>query len=286
LKGLIYKIIFVFLITVIISIFSGIFILEMEKNEEALYMINEIEQTDIDFKEFAFQMGITIFVILTMMSLGFYVRNIVLLIATYSATKTITNEDVIYQRDLPKEYNSAIASYIIDGTIEVKQDYKAVLVELEDKGLIYKENGKYKINEEKENLKEQLFSNQLVVLNQIKEGKINFNKFKKAIISDSRKLGYTKINIAILFILFFTPFWIFTIIYMLFATIPWMMALTDKGKKEKDIILKLKLYLTQFSNLHELETSDNNIWGEYLAYAISLKVNKNLKVRTKKELLE
>ena len=55
--------------------------------------------------------------------------------------------------------------------------------------------------------------------------------------------------------------------------------LTERGKKEKDKIIKLKQYLINFSNLHDLETSDNNIWGDYLAYAISLNVNQKLKVK-------
>ena len=130
---------------------------------------------------------------------------------------------------------------------------------------------------------ENLLNNQIVVLRQINEGKVNFAKFKNAVMQDARLLGYIELNKKLLLTLvimsIINAFSMLIIIYMLIFARPYMNALTEKGKKEKDKILKLKQYLINFSNLHQFEKSDNNIWGEYLAYAISLNVNKKIKVK-------
>ena len=190
---------------------------------------------------------------------------------------------MIYQRDLSEDYNSAIASYIIDGTVETKQDYQAVIVELENKNLIYKEDGKYKVREENYKLTQDLLNNQKVAWNQIRERRINLKQFKNSVIQDAKELGYMDLNTKLIKALFImgiiNPVSIFVILYMIFCARPYMNILTEKGKIEKDKILKLKRYLTNYSNLHQLDKSDNNIWGEYLTYAISLQVNKKIKVK-------
>ena len=156
-------------------------------------------------------------------------------------------------------------------------------MELEERGKIYVENGKYRVRNGSDNVDEELLSNQQIVLNQIKNERINLYELKKTVIEDAKKLGYIKPNknlflILILLALIF-PMTFFLIIYMLIAARPYLYILTERGKKEKDKILKLKIYLSNFSNLYDIESSDNNIWGDYLAYAISLKVNKKLKVK-------
>jgi len=282
-KGIIFKLVVVFLITVIISISVGCTIEKYALDPDFTYTVNGVNQEDFNPKMLGFNAGIIMFFILTLMLAGFYIVNISILVTTYKGTKEIENKDIIYQRDLADDYNSAIASFIIDGTVETRQDYKAVLVELEERGEIYIENGKYKVKNDSNNIKEKLLLNQQIVLNQINEGKMNLNEFKNAVIEDAKKLGYVKTNknlIPILiFLTFMFPMTIFLIIYILIAARPYLNVLTEKGKKEKDKIIKLKSYLSNFSNLHDIESSDNNIWGDYLAYAISLKVNKSLKVK-------
>ncbi len=280
-KGTIIKLIIVFLITIVISASIGVFIGMLAMQEGATLEINGVLQENFDTTTFAIQMALIVFSILTLSFMWFYIINISILISTYRATKKIENKDVIYQRELSEDYNSAVASYIIDGVVETKQDYQAVLVELESRGLIYKENKKYKINEENNN-REGLLQNQKLVLEQIRQGLINLHTFKCAVVQDASDRGYTKTNgtlfiISLLSIFMIPPIGLWLMLKILFGA-PWAMALTEKGKKEKDKILKLKSYLVNFSDLHQLETTDHNIWGEYLAYAISLNVNKKLKV--------
>lgn len=281
-KGIIFKLVIVFLITVIIASSFGYIIAQYSNTPGFTYTVNGVVQEDFNPKVLGFKVGLFMFLILTIVFLWFYVTNIIILTTTYKGTKKIENKNIVYQRDLADDYNSAIASYIVDGTVESKQDYKAVLVELETMGLIYRENGKYRVREKIENT-EDLLMNQKVVLNQIKEGNINLKIFKNTVIQDARNLGYMQLNqkllISLIILTFVFPVTIFLILYMILVAKPYINILTEKGRKEKDKILKLKTYLNNFSNIHDIESSDNNIWGEYLAYAISLKVNKKLKVK-------
>lgn len=282
-KGIIFKLVVIFLLTVAISVTFGYATVQEANRPDFVYTVNGVVQTDFSPIVLGLQVGTMIFVVLTFIFAWFYITNISIFITTYKGTKPIENENIVYQRDLSDDYNSAIASYIIDGTIETKQDYQAVLVELEEKGLIYKKNEKYNIKDTYKNSDEKLLANQQVVLEQINEGRINFKGFKRAVINDAMKLGYVKLNTSLMLVLFLSmficPISIFLLIYMIISASPYMMILTENGKMEKDKIIKLKRYLISFSNLNDLETTDNNIWGEYLAYAISLKVNKKLKVR-------
>lgn len=281
-KGIIFKLVVVFLITVIISSSLGYIIVQYSNTPDFTYTVNGVVQENFNPKMLGFNVGIVMFLILTIVFAGFYVTNIIILITIYKGTKKIENKDIVYQRDLAEDYNSAIASYIVDGTVETKQDYKAVLVELETVGLIYRENGKYRVKEKIEKT-EDLLINQKVVLNQIKTGNINLKMFKNTVIQDAKNLGYMQLNrkllIGLIILTFVFPATIFLILYMIFAAKPYINILTEKGRKEKDKILKLKTYLKNFSNIGDIESSDNNIWGDYLAYAISLKVNKKLKVK-------
>ena len=281
-KGIIFKLVILFMITVIISGSIGFIITQFATAPDFTYTVNGVVQTDFDPRMLGVNVGLFTFFILTFMFAGFYITNISILITTYKGTKQIENKNIIYQRDLADDYNSAIASYIIDGTVETKQDYKAVLVELEEMGVVHKENKKYVIKNGI-SINEELLQNQLVVLNQINNGQINLNEFKNAVIADAKKLGYVQLNnkliLSLILLVFIFPASLFLLLYIIIAAKPYLCILTEKGKKEKDKILKLKSYLTTFSNIHEVESTDNNIWGEYLAYAISLKVNKKLKVK-------
>lgn len=282
-KKIIFKLVVVFFITLIISVFVGHTVEEYAVSQDFTYTVNGVVQEDFDARMLGFYGGIFIFFILTVFMAGFYIVNMYILITIYRGTKKIENKDIIYQRDLADDYNSAIASYILDGTVETKQDYKAVLVELEERGKIYKENGKYRVKDNLDNIKEKLLPNQEIVLNQIKEGRINLNKFRNIVIEDAKKMGYVKLNknfmIVLILLSFVSPTAIFNVLYVIFTGGRYMNILTEKGKKEKDKIIKLKSYLSNFSNMHDMESSDYNIWGDYLAYAISLNVNKNLKVK-------
>lgn len=282
-KGIIFKLVVVFIITIIIASSIGYGVVKHAASPEFTYTINGVVQKDFNPKKLGFDVGIVAFFALTLMFAGFYVTNISILITTYKGTKKIENKDIIYQRDLSDDYNSAIASYIIDGTIETKQDYKAVLIELEVMGKICKKNEKYIVKDGFKNIKEKLLLNQEIVLNQINEGRLDLKEFKKAIMEDAKKLGYIKFNKRLIFILTMLtivfPATVFLILYIIIVAKPYLNILTEKGKKEKDKIIKLKNYLTNFSNMEDIETSENNIWGDYLAYAISLKVNKKLEIK-------
>ena len=280
-KKIIFKLVFVTLFIIMISVSVGDLIVKSAESEDFTYSVNNVVQKNFNPVELGIKIGIVVFIILVISFSGFYILNIITLVSICRGTRKIKNENVIYQRDLSEDYNSAVASYIIDGTVEVKQDYQAVIVELQEKGLVYKENEKYKV---KENIiTDGLLKNQMEVLNQINLGNLNYRQFKKKVMEDAVQTGYVENNkklITMLVILMFIfPATIFFIIYILTIGRAYMFSLTEKGKKEKEKILKLKRYLIDFSNLHELETTDNNIWGDYLAYAISLKVNKKLKVK-------
>ena len=128
-KGIIFKLVVVFVITLIISVSIGYKIQEYASNPDFKYTIDGVVQEDFNPKMLGVNIGIITFLILTFMFAGYYIINICILVTTYRGTKEIENEDIMYQRDFADDDNSAIASYIIDGTVETKQDYKAVLVE-------------------------------------------------------------------------------------------------------------------------------------------------------------
>jgi len=282
-KGILFKIIFVFMFTLIISISIGAVMTKWAQSPDFTVTVNGVVHTDYNPVSVGVTTGIIFLAVVTSMLGWFYITNIAILITTYRGTKEIEDENIIYQRDLSDDYNSAIASYIIDGTVETKQDYQAVIIELENKNLIYKQEGKYKVREENYKLTQDLLNNQKEVWNQIRERKIDLKKFRNAVIQDTKELGYMELNTKLIKALFIigiiNPISIFIIFYIIFCAKPYMNVLTEKGKIEKDKILKLKKYLFNFSNLHEIEKADNNIWGEYLAYAISLQVNKKIKVK-------
>ena len=282
-KGILFKVLVVFIFTVIISVSIGAIMTVWAQSPDFTFTVNGVVHTDYNPILVGITTGIIFLAVITAMLGWFYITNIAILITTYRGTKEIEDENIIYQRDLSEDYNSAIASYIIDGTVETKQDYQAVIVELENKNLIYKEDGKYKVREENYKLTQDLLNNQKVVWNQIRERKLDLEQFKNAVMQDAKELGYiqrnSKLLLALIIMMFINPISIVIMVYMTIFAKPYMNILTEKGKKEKDKIIKLKKYLTNYSNLHQLDKSDNNIWGEYLAYAISLQVNKKIKVK-------
>ena len=147
-KGIIFKIVVVFMCSIIISSSIGMVLYIALQNLNVEIVTNDEDLKNLKPIELAIRGTVFSFLCITFMLIWFYIINITILVSTYKGTKKIENKDIIYQRDLADDYNSAIASYIVDGTIETKQDYQAVIVELESKNLIYKEDGKYKVNQE------------------------------------------------------------------------------------------------------------------------------------------
>lgn len=198
----------------------------------------------------------------------------------WNNNKRIKNEQIIFQRELPK-YNAAIAAYLLDGIIEVKRDYKALLVELIEKGIVKKENDKYIIQEKNKSLLLVMETEKYVI--KTLNSKINYRDFKSCVLKDATNLGLiTKANWPIvgtlLALLFCNQIYlvILTIIYFKTSLLQELaFKLTSKGSEEKDKILKLKAFIHNFSKIEDISKLNHNIWDRYLPFAIALDENDN-----------
>ena len=187
----------------------------------------------------------------------------------------IENSKIIYQRDLPK-YNAAIAAYLLDGIIDVKKDFNALLIELMEKGIIIKENEEYIVKDINKCLLLHTETEKFVASNLNK--KINKRAFKKAVLKDAQNLSLiTKGDIPIigmlLVLLFCNQIYLFILAAIYFKTSllqELAYKLTPKGGQEKDKMLKLKAFLHNFSQIENVTSLEHNIWDRYLPFAIAL----------------
>ena len=208
-----------------------------------------------------------------------YIFIIYLNIRRKNNNKRIENEDIIYQRELPT-YNSAIVAYILDGIIEVEQDYNALLIEMIEKGIITKQNEQYIANSKTVNTETEKYV--LETLNK----KINKRKFKKCVLKDATNLGLiTRADLPIigliLVLLFCNSMYFFFIGFIYLKTSllqEFAYKLTQKGGEEKDKMLKLKAFLHNFSKIENVNTLDHNIWDRFLPFAIVLGENDNFSI--------
>lgn len=189
--------------------------------------------------------------------------------------KKIENSEIIYQRELPK-YNAAIAAYLLDGIIDVKRDYNALLIELMEKGIIIKENEEYVVKDMNKCLLLHTETEKYVASTLNK--KINKRAFKKAVLEDAKNLdlitrGGIPIIGILMVLLFCNQFYllILAIIYLKTSLLQELAyKLTPKGGKEKDKMLKLKAFLHNFSQIENVKSLEHNIWDRYLPFAIAL----------------
>ena len=204
-----------------------------------------------------------------------YIFIIYLNIRRKKNNKRIENSKIIYQRDLPK-YNAAIAAYLLDGIIDVKKDFNALLIELMEKGIIIKENEEYVVKDINKCLLLHTETEKFVASNLNK--KINKRTFKKAVLKDAQNLSLiTKGDIPIigmlLVLLFCNQIYLFILAAIYFKTSllqELAYKLTPKGGQEKDKMLKLKAFLHNFSQIENVTSLEHNIWDRYLPFAIAL----------------
>ncbi len=216
----------------------------------------------------------------------------------------ITKDSIIYFREIPKEYSPAIASILLDLSVEYEKDILATVLDLIHKGYLKKDNKRI-ILTSKHDIGELLPHERLIVDN-ISKKKFDIIKWKKQVIKDSMdkgfiKKGYNRIGlkkitgilflmILILFLFIESDYYIFNIIKLLsgIVILPYIIYLisyfasekeyefTEKGNIEHEKIKKLKAYIEDFSFLNEAGEDKIIIWEGFLIYSISLGVNKKI----------
>ena len=192
--------------------------------------------------------------------LPFYILVSLLNNAKKENDQLISNKKLTYETNLP-EYNSAIAAFLLDGVIDVKKSYEALINELVVKSCLKKENDKYIVIDSNLDLESEKY-----VLKYINK-EINYREFKKCILNDAYNLGFIKKrNLFIYFILLFIfnlfYFVIFIILYYTTSTLQeFRYKFTKSGYIEKDKILRLKAYIND---------NQNNIENLFKSWAIAL----------------
>ena len=147
------------------------------------------------------------FLFLNVYVLGLYFMVIYFNVQKIRINKRIRNENIIFERNLPR-YNCAVASYLLDGVIEVENDYKALLIEMQEKNLIIKKGDMYIVNAPD---LEKLSKVEQYIIKNI-NNKPNHREFKKCVLDDASNYGLVTWNkLSLLFIFFL----VFNVIYLL-----------------------------------------------------------------------
>lgn len=174
-----------------------------------------------------------------------------------------------------------MAAYLLDGIIDVKRDYSALLVELTEKNILAKKGDTYEIAGLTKSFLVHRESEKYVLSTLHK--KVDKRKFKKAVLKDCQNSGFImRADIPIigvlLALLFCNQFYLVILGFIYFKTSllqELAYKLTSEGGKEKDKMLKLKAFLHNFSKIENVSKLEHNIWDRYLPFAMALDENDN-----------
>lgn len=222
--------------------------------------------------------------------------------------ETIVSEE--YVRDLPKYFPPAIASFLLDLSLETT-DYTATVAYLMSKGYIELEDDKAILrNNSFINLSEH---ERYVLQAVMQEIKFNYEEFNKLVIKDAEKMGYIKkgsrsthfvrnfcLDLAVYatcmmtaeamkasviktfleIIGFISGLGMFVIIaYTIFLLSKYTnenFHRTELGEKEAKKWTGVKNYLKDYTMISERELKDTVLFDDYIPYAISLNEAKNI----------
>ena len=223
-------------------------------------------------------------------------------------SETIASEE--YVRELPKYFPPAIASFLLDLSLETT-DYTATVAYLMSKGYIELEEDKAIL---KNNSIINLSEHERYVLKAVmQEVKFNYEEFNKLVIKDAEKMGYIKkgarsthffrnffLDLAVCatcmmtaeamkasiiktfleIIGFISGIGMFVIIaYTIFLLSKYTnesFHRTEPGEKEAKKWTGVKNYLHDYTMISERELKDTILFDDYIPYAISLNEAKNI----------
>lgn len=216
----------------------------------------------------------------------------------------------IYFRDVPKDYNPAVASLILNKWFEKNTDITTMLLYFIKRGFLKKDGDNIVYT-----------GKDLSILNQSEkyfvEGYANkkfvFEVWKDFIIQEAKDMGYVEepvemtqeqfkekyskvaiilfvgaiilfnilpdiITTLVVFSLSFLliPFGIIFLLILGYRRGQINVKLTKKGIEEQEKLVKLRRYLTEFSSLEASGDDAIVLWEDYLIYAVALGVNNSI----------
>ncbi len=216
----------------------------------------------------------------------------------------------VYFRDVPKDYNPAIASLILNKWVERNTDITTMLLYFIKRGYLKKdENNLVYTGKDLSDLS----SSEKYFIENYSNGNFVFEAWRNFVVQEAKDMGYVEnpieiteeqfkakysrvgiITFIVIMILFnFIPNILMSLIIvpLFFLLVPFgiifllilgyrrgqvNVKLTKKGIEEQEKLVKLRKYLTEFSSL---ETSDDEaivLWEDYLIYAVALGVNSSI----------
>ena len=231
-----------------------------------------------------------------------------------SEQKSIDNN--IYYREVPKDYNPAIASLILNKWFERKTDITAMILYLIKRSYLKKDGDVISYTgKDVSNLSES--EKYIIGCYSQSNSEFDFVKWKNVVIQEAKDKGYIeqrseisienikgkifKIatviavsmicsnlfseNILVMLILSILnsllPFGIIVILIIIFRRSQINVKLTKKGIEEQEKLVKLRNFLNDFSLLEKSDDTSMILWEDYLIYAISLGVNTDIVEKSK-----
>lgn len=225
-----------------------------------------------------------------------------------SEHKSLDNH--VYYRDVPTNYNPAVASLILNKWFEKKTDITTMLLYF-IKRLYLKKEGNEIIYTGKDT--SDLTQSELYFVKSYSDGSFVFETWRDFVIKEAKSMGYVEnpvqISIeefrlktlkiaAIIFVSIIIAFNFIPDILLFVVLIPLIyilipfgiifllilgyrrgqvnVKLTKKGIEEQEKLVKLRKYLTEFSSLQTSDDEAMVLWEDYLIYAVALGVNNSI----------
>lgn len=224
----------------------------------------------------------------------------------------------IYYRDLPTDYNPAVASLILNKWFEKKVDMTSMILYLIKKDYLKKDGDKiiYTGKDMTDLPKSEKYLVDYYAKNEVT---FDFNIWRDIVVRETVEKGYAKrtsiknyteeetkelekkakiifalifvgpfilITLNLEFILFLlstvgVPFAVVTLLVYAYRRANVNIELTKKGIEEQEKLVKLRKFLEDFSLLDEYNEDAVELWEDYLIYAISLGVNTDIVEKSK-----
>lgn len=230
-----------------------------------------------------------------------------------SEYKSVDNN--IYYRDVPTDYDPAIASLILNKWFEKKVDMTSMILYLikndylrkDGESIVYTGKDITGLTESQKYIVEYYFKNAEA---------FDFIKWRNLVVEEAKAKGYVKegrsinleteefkrktgkiaifiiigviilnvLNLELLLALLYPmmmPFGVVVLFILAYRRSNVNVELTKKGIEEQEKLVKLRKFLMDFSSLEESNEEAATIWEDYLIYAISLGVNTDIVEKSK-----
>lgn len=230
-----------------------------------------------------------------------------------SQHKSVDNN--IYFRDVPKDYNPAVASLILNKWFEKEVDMTSMILYLIKKDYLKKE-GENIVYTGKDIT--ELPESEKYIVQYYSENSTTFNfvKWRDIVVKEAKDKGYVKegrelnleteelkkkiikygiitvitiiiadwLNIGFILAMLLPmlmPFIVVVLLILAYRRGNINIELTKKGIEEQEKLVKLKKFLIDFSSLEDSDEEAATLWEDYLIYAISLGVNTEIVEKSK-----